>query len=151
MAASRKSIEFSEENETFNEVSPTPDVSQLRQYLCLVAHQPLRNCVHRVEDEQLCHTCKVLCCELRYLYCRVGIPEVPDPRTRAVPDSEPPDEGEGDIFGQGELQVVGRAGSEVTRGPFSLRMSIQIFRTRLGSGMTRRSSNPRLTSATAFL
>ena len=37
---------------------------------------------------------------------RVGVPEAPDPRTRAVPDSEPLDEWGGDIFAKEELQVA---------------------------------------------
>ena len=45
---------------------------------------------------------------------RVGVPEAPDPRTRAVPESEPLDDGRGDIFGQEELQVADKARSVVT-------------------------------------
>ena len=80
----------------------------------------------------------------------MDIPEAPDPRTRAVPDSEPPDEGAGDIIGQGELQAVSRARSEVTRN-LSLRGIGQMLGTRLGTGITRRSFNSRLALATASL
>lgn len=104
-------IEFREENESFNGISPAPTASQMGQYLSLIAHQPLRNCVYWVEDEQLRHTCRALRCQLRHLCRRVDVPEAPDPRTRAVPDSEPLDEGGGDINEQEELQVAGRARS----------------------------------------
>ena len=39
---------------------------------------------------------------------RAGVPDAPDPSIRAVPDSEPFDEKEGDILGK--LQVVGWRG-----------------------------------------
>ena len=137
-------IEFREENETFNEVSPTPNMGQPGQYLSLVAHQPLRDCVHRVEDEQFRHPCKALRCQLRYMCQCAGIPEAPDPRTRAVPDSEPLDEGGGDI---GELQVVVRVKSAVTWRSFSSATCSELA---IGAllGTIRRSSNPRLASAT---
>lgn len=72
-------------------------------YLSLVAHQPLRNCVYGVEDEQLRHTYEQLLCQPRYPCQRGSVPEAPDPRTRAVPDSEPLEEREGDIASGGGL------------------------------------------------
>ena len=73
-----------------------------------------------MEDEQLGHTCKALRCHLCHFGQYVGVPEAPDPRIRAIPDSEPLDEGGGDIFGQGELQVADRARLAVTWRGFRL-------------------------------
>ena len=59
-----------------------------------------------MEDEQLRHTCEELLCQLRHMGQCGGRPEAPDPRMRAIPESEPLDEWGGDIFVQEELQVA---------------------------------------------
>jgi hypothetical protein len=65
---------------------------------------------------------KRIACQSRDLCQRGGVPEAPDPRTRAVPDSEPFDEEGGDIVGREELQAD-RVKSEVTCSSFRLELS----------------------------
>jgi hypothetical protein len=44
------------------------------------------------------------------------VPDAPDPRIRAVPDSEPLDEREGDIFGQASGGGLGEVSGDLELG-----------------------------------
>ena len=77
-------------------------------YVNFVAHQTFGNGVYGMENEQL-GDAFMMCLRIRYggpiisivLYRTEevwSVPDVPEPRTRAAPDSEPFPECEGDIF-----------------------------------------------------
>ena len=70
-------------------------------HLRRVAHQPLGNGVDRVEDDQLSDTCSAPSAPAASYMRAAHSPDIPEPRTRAVPDSAPLTLSEGDMtFGR---------------------------------------------------
>lgn len=56
-------------------------------YLCLVAHESLGHRVHWMEDQEFGHACMGV--RRVHDWHEIRLPEAPEPRTRAVPDSFP--------------------------------------------------------------